>query len=116
MFGGKKNNDEISNELWILKFGKNPVEWVLAEEIKGKPPLPRYQHSMNFYEERNFIIIHGGRNDQYDIDTFALSSTYLLDLERWQWIEVKLFNNLYENFRVMERCSHHAVVYRKCLL
>jgi hypothetical protein len=116
IFGGKKPQEEMSNDLWILKFGKKPVEWVLIDNVKGKPPLPRYQHSMNYYEEKNFIIIHGGRNDQYDLDTFSLNSTYILDLERWQWIEVKLYNSYYSSFKVMERCSHNAIIYSKNII
>ena len=62
IFGGKTEKNLMSNDLWIVKLGSKPVEWIKAE-TEGKSPCPRYLHSMNFFEERNFIIIYGGKNE-----------------------------------------------------
>lgn len=105
----------MSNELWLLKIGKNPVEWIKIENLKGKPPLPRYQHSMNYYENKEIIIIHGGRNDHFNSESFSMNTTFIIDLCRWQWIEVRIFNNYYESFKIFERCSHGAVIWSKLI-
>ena len=78
IFGGKsKEEGGLSNQLWILITGKKPMEWV-QPETKGKPPSPRFFHSMNYYEKGNFLIVHGGRNDSMS-DSSALNDTYLFD-------------------------------------
>ena len=61
VFGGKRSDlKDPSNKLWVLKVGRKPLEWSEIK-AKGKPPCPRYLCSMNYYEEGNFIIIHGGK-------------------------------------------------------
>jgi len=109
IFGGKsKEEGGISNQLWILIMGKKPLEWI-KPETKGKPPAPRYFHSMNYYERGNYLIIHGGRNDNVS-DSSALNDTYLLNLENFEWIGVTLYSNL-NNFNVLSRCGHQSVVF-----
>ena len=53
---------------------------------------------MNYYEKRNFLIVHGGRNVSVS-DNSALTNTYLFNLENFEWIEVILYSNL-NNFKV----------------
>ena len=65
MFRGMPWNSRIPlNDLWLLLIGKKPFEWKLISDFEGMKLPPRYFHSMNFYEEGNFLIIHGGRNDE----------------------------------------------------
>lgn len=66
---------------------------------------------MNFHEEGNFIIIHGGRNDSSS-ENFALNDTYVLELGRLEWMQVKLFSDD-PNLNVLSRCGHSAVIYCK---
>jgi hypothetical protein len=66
---------------------------------------------MNFYEEGNYLIIHGGRND-YSSESFALNDTFLLDLNKFEWIKVKvLFDS--PKTKVFNRCGHSAIVFSK---
>ena len=94
-------------------MGRKPLEWIKVE-TKGKPPIPRYAHSMNFYERGNYVIIHGGRNDTC-VDNSSLNDTFLLNLENLEWIEVTLFSNI-NNFNVAHRCSHQSIIYSDKLI
>ena len=113
VFGGKSNEDGLSNQLWILLMGKKPLEWIKVD-TKGKPPIARYFHSMNFYERGNYVIIHGGRNDIFS-DKSALNDTFLLNLENFEWLEVKLYSNI-SNFNVANRCGHQSIIYSDKLI
>ena len=109
VFGGKsKEEGGISNQLWILVTGKKPLEWILPN-TKGKPPSPRYSHSMSFYERGNFLIIHGGRNDSIS-DNIALNDTYIFDLENFEWMKVELYSGM-KDFKVLNRCGHQSMIY-----
>ena len=109
VFGGKsKEEGGISNQLWILVTGKKPLEWI-QPNTKGKPPSPRYSHSMSFYERGNFLIIHGGRNDSIS-DNIALNDTYLFDLENFEWMKVELYSGM-KDFKVLNRCGHQSMIY-----
>ena len=60
--------------MWVLRIGKKYLDWMEIMTL-GKPPCPRYLFSMNFYEQENFIIIHGGKtkslkSEQILNDTF----------------------------------------------
>ena len=114
IFGGKsKDEGGLSNKLWILVTGKKPMEWV-QPETKGKPPSPRYFHSMSYYEKGNFIVIHGGRNDNIS-ESFALNDTYILDLESFEWANIVLYSQL-RNFKVLSRCGHQSEIYGNKLI
>jgi hypothetical protein len=100
----------LSNDLWILLLGKKPLEWV-KQETHGMRPSPRFFHSMNFYEEGNFLIIHGGRNDLTS-DSFALNDTFILELFNFDWVNIKLYSNL-DDFKVFCRCGHSSIIHCK---
>ena len=114
IFGGKSSEDGgLSNQLCILIMGKKPLDWIKVD-TKGKAPLPRYFHSMNFYERGNYVIIHGGRNDSFSSNG-ALNDTFLLNLENFEWLEVKLYSNI-SNFSVASRCGHQSIIYADKLI
>ena len=89
-------------------MGKKPLQWI-KPETKGKPPAPRYFHTMNYFERGNYLIVHGGRNDSVS-DNSALNDTYLLNLENFEWIEVTLFSDN-NDFKVANRCGHQSIIY-----
>ena len=114
IFGGKsKEEGGLSNKLWILVLGIKKLKW-LNPDVKGKPPSPRYFHSMNYFDKGNILIIHGGRNDIVS-DTCALNDTFILDLENFEWMEVHLYFQL-SKFKVLNRCAHQSVVYGNKLI
>jgi hypothetical protein len=65
---------------------------------------------MSFFEEGNFIIIHGGRSDENE-NNFALYDTYLLELSKLEWIQVELFQQNVNESKVFNRCGHSSVIY-----
>jgi len=112
IFGGK-TKDEISNELWILVLGQKPFNWI-KPVTKGKPPSPRYFHSMDFYEKANYLIIHGGRNDILS-QTSALNDTFILDLENFEWLKIELYSNN-KDFKVISRYGHKSTIFSNKLI
>ena len=112
IFGGKKGDlKEPSNKMWLLKIGKKYLDWMESATL-GKPPSPRYLFSMNFYEQENFIIIHGGKTKSLKSEQI-LNDTYLLDLMRFQWI--KVLHGSFDQI-VKPRCSHAGIIYNKRLI
>lgn len=93
-----------------MRIGKKPLEWV-KPIVRGKPPLPRHSHTMNYYEDGNFLIIHGGRND-FSSDSFAFKDTHIFDLQKLEWNEITLYSDN-PNFTVFNRCGHSSLVYGK---
>ena len=109
VFGGKsKEEGGLTNQLWILIIGKKPLEWI-RPETKGKPPMPRYFHTMNFYESGNYLIVHGGRNDSFS-ENSALNDTYLLNLENFEWMEAILYSDV-NNFIIPGRYGHQSIIF-----
>ena len=113
IFGGVTYNGKLSNVVYNLTLGMSNPEWKVVQ-TKGKAPLARYFHSMNYYEKGNFIIIHGGRND-YKSDSFALNDTFILNMLTYEWMEVMLYSTL-SDFKVLTRCGHSGIIYNNKLV
>ncbi len=112
VFGGKRSElKDPSNKLWLLKIGRKPLEWIELL-TKGKPPCPRYLCSMNYYEDGNYIIIHGGKTKSLRSENI-LRDTYLFELYRYEWIKV---NYGYFEEYVKPRFSHSGVIYQGKLI
>ena len=75
--------------------------------MSGKPPSARYLHTLNYYEDGNYLILYGGRND-FDSDNFALDDIYLLELTKLEWIKVRVYSDT--PISIYSRCGHCAVV------
>ena len=84
IFGGKNKfiGGNLSNDIYLLHIGKAPCWWEKIENVKGMKPLPRYFHSMSYYKQGNFLIIHGGKN------IYSLNDTFLFDLVNYQWSKI----------------------------
>ena len=105
VFGGKKSNEKGAlNTLRILRIGKKQLEWVTVE-AGGKPPKPRYCCTMNFFEDGNYLIIHGGRNEIDGGDDIALNDTYVLELYKMEWLKVD-----FGDLEIKHRFGHSAVI------
>lgn len=112
IFGGKRSDlKDPSNKLWVLKIGRKPLEWSEIK-AKGKPPCPRYLCSMNYYEQGNFIIIHGGKTKSLRNENI-LKDTYLFELFKFEWIKVNY--GCLEPF-IKPRFSHAGIIYHKKLI
>lgn len=95
-----------------MRLGKKPLEWV-KPVVRGKPPKARYSHTMNYFEEGNFLIVHGGRND-FLSDSFAFNDTHIFDLQKMEWQEIRLYSDT-PNFEVFKRCGHSSIIFSKNL-
>ena len=114
IFGGKTKEDGgLSNKLWILILGNKKLKWS-NPDVKGKPPSPRYFHSMSYYDKGNMLIVHGGRNDAVS-ENAALNDTFIFDLENFEWMEVNLYFQL-SRFKVLNRCAHKSIVFSNKLI
>ena len=114
IFGGKsKEEGGLSNKMWIIILGNKKLKWI-SPDIKGKPPSPRYFHSMSYYDKGNILIIHGGRNDAVS-ENAALNDTFVFDLENFEWMEVHLYFQL-SRFKVLNRCAHQSIIFSNKLI
>ena len=114
IFGGKtEENGGLSNDLWILMMGQKPLTW-MKPNIKGKPPSPRLFHTMDYYEKANYLIVHGGRNDELS-ETSALDDTFVLDLDNLEWVKVELYSNTID-FKVISRYGHKSTIFSNKLI
>ena len=114
IFGGKTKEDGgLTNDLWILIMGQKPMTWNKVNTF-GISPSPRYFHSMNFFEKGNYLIIHGGRNDNLS-ETSALNDTFVFDLENLEWIKVELYSNI-KDFKAISRYGHKSTIFSNKLI
>jgi hypothetical protein len=88
-----------------LIIGSKPLKF-LKPECKGTPPSPRILHTMNYYEEGNFLIIYGGKNDFTERSDF--NDIFLLELSKLEWLEIKVFSS--EPITVMSRFGHSSFI------
>ena len=114
IFGGKSKEDGgLNNKIWVVILGQKKLKWY-NPEVKGKPPSPRYFHSMSYYDKGNILIIHGGRNDVVS-ENSALNDTFIFDLENFEWMEVKLYFQL-SKYKVLHRCAHQSIAFGNKLI
>ena len=107
IFGGQiSKNGVLNKNVYVLKVGKKPLEWILLE-TKGLGPSKRYCTSMSYYELGNLLIIHGGRNNSSNYN-YVLNDTFLLDLQLLNWMKVEYYD---KNKEVPSRFFHQSFVY-----
>ena len=100
--------------MWILTIGNKPLEWI-KPDISGMPPEPRYLHTMNFFEEGNFLIIHGGRHNKINEEDFAFKDFHILELNKLEWLRVEI-NCWYGKINLYNRCGHSSILDGKFFL
>ena len=96
------------NYLLILRIGRKPLEWVVPK-ADGIPPSPRINPTMDYFEDLNVIIIHGGRDDHDYRVTY--SDMFVLDLVNFVWLKI----NIYDEVPV-ERSEHSSCIVGSKLL
>eukprot|EP01022_Parablepharisma_sp_SALTPOND_P009513 TRINITY_DN1394_c0_g1_i2.p1 TRINITY_DN1394_c0_g1~~TRINITY_DN1394_c0_g1_i2.p1 ORF type:complete len:472 (-),score=24.31 TRINITY_DN1394_c0_g1_i2:3555-4970(-) len=86
-FGGRDEKGP-NNRLHILKVGQKICEWI-QPAVSGKPPLPRYGHSMNYYSNKGVVILFGGRNDELfsKFGDAYLDDVWVLMLAKLTWVQ-----------------------------
>jgi hypothetical protein len=86
IFGGINDEGKYQNELYVIKNGRKPLERILLK-ISGTAPAPRALANMNFYENLNIVILHGGRNDLLK-NGVIFNDFWLIDLENLVWYKL----------------------------
>lgn len=114
IFGGKNKymGGTISNDIYVFHMGREFCWWENLENIKGAKPCPRYFHSMSFYRQKNFLIIHGGKTDSKNGD-YSLNDTFLFDLKAFQWNKI-ILTGIDESL-IKPRYGHQSVICRNQL-
>ena len=93
IFGGIDENLNCSNDVLIITRGK-PLQLYKAI-TKGRPPAPRCETTMNFFEKLNMVVIYGGKNEHSKYGPY-FNDMYFLDVETLTWVKIELNSN--ENF------------------
>lgn len=104
LFGGK-DEKEPKNDLYIITIGKSILKWIVPK-VAGKPPSPRYGHSMNYYPDRSILVVFGGRNDS-NFDKYGhsyMNDVWILYLEKLTWCRW----DTQCSFAPLQRYSHCA--------
>lgn len=91
-FGGKENKElnGASNRLFRLRIYDYPLT---CEELQplGKPPKPRYGHSLHHIAHTPYLILFGGRNDNF-FKIFDHRNCFneidILSVENLTWMKV----------------------------
>ena len=88
IFGGKSNSGTAENQVRVVRIGQKPI---IVEEVqtKGKLPVARESHLMQYYIELNSLIIYGGKND--DLQERVLDDIWLLNVGNLNWTQVSYF-------------------------
>jgi len=107
-FGGFDEENNCKNNLYILKIGKKPLEWYNPKP-NGSAPPPRIFAKMNFYEELNILIVHGGRNDILKKSVF--NDFWIFDLENFKWIKANI-----NPYTPKDRSEHCSIIHKNQLL
>jgi hypothetical protein len=108
LFGGIDEEYNLKNDLYILKIGRKPCEWIKPKITSPIPPA-RINATLNFYNELNILILHGGRNDQLKKNIFF--DIWLFDLENFFWIKAKT-----APINPIERTEHCSIIYNNKML
>lgn len=103
IFGGMDEERNCRNDLRILKIGRRPVEWY-TPKINGTPPTGRINAQLNFYNDLQILILHGGRNDKDK--RLVFNDIFVLDLIAMTWIKTGYTSNIPK-----DRTEHKSVIY-----
>ena len=103
IFGGIDDEKNYKNDIYILKLGKKPCEWIYPK-TNGISPVPRIMAKINYYQDLSILILHGGRNDSIKKSIF--NDIFVLDLMTLNWIQTSTYPSVPK-----DRSEHSSVVY-----
>lgn len=111
MFGGRKENNQASNQLLIFKISMDKKQIgracfkIFKPKTVGAGPCARYMHSFNYLPKLNKAVIYGGRNDFLPGEQI-LGDVFILKLNCLEWERVNVGGSLLPS----ERCNHSTLV------
>lgn len=90
VFGATPQNHTVNGKLYIFPIGANVIHRWGEVETKGTPAEARFQHSMNYYDRGNYIVVYGGKrlaqpqpNVHYESE--FVNSIALLRMDTLEW-------------------------------
>jgi N-acetylneuraminic acid mutarotase len=93
-FGGLSSDKTAKNTLHVLTLGKRPLTWT-SPQTSGRPPSPRFLHSMVYNASLNLLIIFGGRVDLMSNPVYTcFNDVFLLDMQSLIWITVNVVGDV----------------------
>ncbi|CAD8151919.1 unnamed protein product [Paramecium pentaurelia] len=101
IFGGFDKHGHYLDKLIKIDITTKPINFEQVQ-TKGLSPIGRCQHSMNYLEQYQIIVIYGGKNDDLNVNGF-LNDIHLLDMKTLTWINVEI-----KGSQVAGRCGHSA--------
>lgn len=105
VFGGIDSQKRPKNDLLHIVPGTRPVECFVVE-TKGKPPCPRFLHSMVYCQRLKYLVVFGGRVDIKDEKEYTcFNDVFLFWIEQSMWVNVKVTGTV-----PTERAGHCADV------
>ena len=112
VYGGKTQSGEAVSTLKILRVGQKPLQWITPDTM-GKPPMARYQHTMNYCSRINCLVVYGGRNDRVaeTKEGGRLGGFMVLWLENLNWVDVSTAGS-----KPTHRFSHCSIMFGSQLL
>ena len=107
IFGGQDPDGILNDEVFCFTIGTRESSWIKLETT-GSKPCARINCSLNFYENGNFVIVFGGRNDAVEYRG-ALNDCFCLELNKLTWLRVETLNSL-EQKPAFRNCHKAALV------
>lgn len=105
VFGGIDSKKRPKNDLLHIVPGTKPVQCVVMEP-SGRPPCPRFMHSMALCTNFQYLIVFGGRVDLNEKKEYTcFNDVYLLQIHQMTWVNVKVTGSV-----PCERSGHAAEV------
>jgi N-acetylneuraminic acid mutarotase len=94
VFGGIGENRKAHNELYILQVGSRPLYWT-KPVTQGRPPSPRFHHSMCYNDKLDILIIFGGRIDDANASQYTcFNDVFVLKVDSLLWTTIKVCGNI----------------------
>lgn len=90
-FGGvtfKNGAYTANNDMRYMKVGNGPQGWKILK-IGGRPPKPRYFMSLEVFEQKNMLVVFGGRGvDEVGQKSIGMNDVWLMSLKHPQWYQL----------------------------
>ena len=105
-FGGINEDRVAQNNLVVLRVGRRPLEWKIPE-TNGISPPARLNATLEYLEEINLLVLHGGRSDKRE----PFNDIWMMDLEKFTWLLVKIYDS-----KPVERSEHCSTIFGNKLI
>lgn len=90
IFLGMRANGEWNNDMMFFQIESKVPNWYKLT-AKGKPPQPRYLHTMNYCLDLSCLVVFGGRSEHLEESQkqFYFNDIWLFQIQNFQWWQVE---------------------------